>query len=273
MNNLTAYKKKICMSELTVAHSALDTDRFLDASAGNTDCRFVFIERGAVTVSTGQSRLCFKSGDLFYIPEATQYTAIWEGNAGIEYYCIMAKSSSPDSSLAASGFALQRLDELSKAEYGDAIKNIFSLLGSDDKVNKLRAISLYYGFYATAYPQLKAAQNVSFGPMLTKAIRYIEDNYVEDFSISDLALHCFVSESRIHHLFTEKLGTTPIKYRNNVRVEHAAHQLRSTDLPLDTIAAINGFNSSSYFRETFKSVMGLTPSEYRRLFSKEARSV
>jgi AraC-like DNA-binding protein len=100
---------------------------------------------------------------------------------------------------------------------------------------------------------------------LDAALDYIEKNYRENFSIADLSCICFVSESRLHHIFTEKLGITPIKYRNQIRVERAAHDLRTTSLSIEAIAEKHGFNSPTYFRETFKDYTGLTPTEHRRI--------
>lgn len=256
------------MSELAVRHSLFDSHHFFDASAGNINACFVYIQSGSVTVSAGRTSLSLVAGDLFYIPEAIHYTAIWQGSPHIEYYNLEVTSSSYDSTIAASSFALQKIEAMSSEKYGEDIKNMFSLMSRDDKVSKLQAISMYYAFYATAYPLLLPSPPEKFSPVLIKAIQYIEQHYSEDFSVAELASYCFISESRLYHVFTAKLGTTPLKYRNEIRIREASHKLRSTDQPLDRIASQSGFNSASYFRETFKSLTGFSPMEYRRLFLK-----
>lgn len=253
------------MTELEVGHSVFESSHYYDASAGSPSSSFICIVSGSLTINAGAYKLELAEGDLFYIPEGVRYTAIWSGNPQIEYFNLNVVSNSYDSSLSSGGFALQKIKELSNIETFDIIRQIFSLMQTEVRVKKIEALGLYYSFYAKAFPLLEVAEAQKYSPVLVKAIEFIEQNHAENFSVTDLAAYCFVSESRLHHIFTEKLGITPIKYRNQIRVERAAHDLRSSSLPIETIAEKHGFNSPSYFRETFKAYSGLSPAEYRRI--------
>ena len=264
-NNIETHTKKLCMTELEVRHSVFESSHYYDASAGSPSSSFIFIVSGNLTVNAGANRLELACGDLFYIPEGVRYTAIWSGNPRIEYYNLNVLSNSYDSSLSSGGFALQKINALSNENTLDTVKRIFTLMQTEERAKKIEALGHYYNFYAQAFPLLEEAEPQKYSPVLVKAIEYIEQNHAENFSIADLAAHCFVSESRLHHIFTEKLGTTPIKYRNQIRVERAAHDLRSSSLPIETTAEKHGFNSPTYFRETFKEYTGLTPTKYRRI--------
>ena len=265
MNNIETHKKKLCMTELEVKLSVFEETRYFDVSGGSPHSSFVYIVNGQLTINVGAKRLNLRAGDLFYIPEGVHYTAIWEGRPNIEYYNLDVVSNSYDSSLSSGGFALQKIAGLSNTETFETVKRIFTLMRTEERVKKIEALGLYYSFYAKAFPLLTVAEPEKYSPVLVKAIEHIEKNYTRDFSVSELAAVCFVSESRLHHIFTEKLGTTPIKYRNQLRVEHAAHDLRSSSLSIETISAKHGFNSPTYFRETFKEYTGLTPTKYRRI--------
>lgn len=264
-NNIEIHKKKLCMTELEVRRSGFETKHYFDASTGSLNSSFIYIVHGHLTINAGTKKLMLTCGDLFYIPEGVHYTAVWEGRPYIEYYNLNVVSNSYDSSLSSGGFALQKIDALSTSETFDTIRQIFSLMQTEERVKKIEALGLYYSFYAKAFPLLTPAEPEKYSPVLVKAIEYIEQNYTKNFSIADLAAVCFVSESRLHHIFTDKLGSTPIKYRNQLRIERAAHDLRSTTLPIETISEKHGFNSSTYFREIFKEYTGLTPKEYRRI--------
>ena len=268
MNNIEIHKKKLCMTELEVRHSIFETSHYFDASAGSQNSSFIYIVSGQLTINAGIQTLEIGEGELFYVPEGIHYTAIWSGRPHIEYYNLNVVSNSYDSSLSSGGFALQKIFELSIAETADTFKQIFALMKSEERVKKIEALGLYYAFYAKAFPLLTAALPEKYSPVLVKALEYIEQNYAENFSVSDLAAVCFVSESRLHHIFTEKLGSTPIKYRNQLRIERAAHDLRSSNLPIESISSKHGFNSPTYFRETFKEYTGLTPSNYKRIAGK-----
>jgi AraC-like DNA-binding protein len=267
-NNIEIHTKKLCMTELEVRRSVFEANHYFDASGGSPNSSFIYIVEGRLTINAGISKLNLSEGDLFYIPEGIRYTAIWEGNPHVEYYNLNVVSNSYDSALSSSGFALQRIDALSTSHTLDTVKQIFSLMQTEERVKKIEALGLYYAFYAKAFPLLESADPQKYSPVLVKALEYIEQSYTENFSISDLAAICFVSESRLHHIFTEKLGITPIKYRNQIRVERAAHDLRSTSLSIEAISAQHGFNSPTYFRETFKDFTGLTPTEYRKIAGK-----
>ena len=264
-NNIEIYTKKLCMTELEVRHSRFESSHYFDASAGSVNSSFIYIVQGNLSINAGVEKLELEKGDLFYIPEGIRYTAVWSGNPQIEYYNFNVVSNSYDSSLSSGGFALQKIEALSNAETLDTVKRVFELMQTEERVKKIEALGLYYCFYAKAFPLLAVAEPPKYSPLLIKALDYIEKHYTENFSISALATHCYVSESRLHHIFTEKLGQTPIKYRNALRVEKAAHDLRAAALSIEAIAEKYGFNSPTYFRETFKEYTGMTPTEYRRV--------
>lgn len=264
-NSIETHKKKLCMTELEVRRSFFETTHYFDASKGSVHSTFVAIVEGTLSVNSGTAKLKLGAGDLLYIPEGIHYSAVWEGAPHVEYFTLNVVSNSYDSTISSSGFALQKISELSNFETIDTVKEIFSLMQTEERVKKIEALGLYYLFYAKAFPLLKTAEAPKYSPILSKALEYIENNYRNNFSISDLSCICFVSESRLHHIFTEKLGITPIKYRNQIRVERAAHDLRSTAASIDEISCAHGFNSPTYFRETFKEYTGLTPTEYRRI--------
>lgn len=267
-NNIEIHKKKLCMTELEARHSVFETNHYFDASGGSKHSSFIYIVEGNLTINAGASKLMLGRGDLFYIPEGVRYTAIWVGDPHVEYYNLNVVSNSYDSSLSSGGFALQKIDALSSNDTLDTVKHIFALMQTEERVKKIEALGLYYSFYAKAFPLLESAEPQKYSPVLVKAIEYIEQNHEDNFSVADLAAICFVSESRLHHIFTEKLGITPIKYRNQIRVERAAHDLRSSSLPIEEISSKHGFNSPTYFRETFKEYSGLTPKEYRKIAGK-----
>jgi len=58
-------------------------------------------------------------------------------------------------------------------------------------------------------------------------------------------------------------GLTPSEYINQVRIEFAAHLLRSDERAINAVVEACGFENSSYFYRLFKGQYGTTPRQYR----------
>ena len=58
---------------------------------------------------------------------------------------------------------------------------------------------------------------------------------------------------------------TPSTYINNLRLNHAARLLKSTDVPVLEILLECGFGSVAFFNQLFKNLFQMTPSHYRYL--------
>ena len=68
-------------------------------------------------------------------------------------------------------------------------------------------------------------------------------------------------------LIRQLLGTTPIQYVKQYRIEKAAGLLLTTRLRTGEIGAECGFTDLSYFTKTFREIKHCTPREYRQRFA------
>ena len=105
-----------------------------------------------------------------------------------------------------------------------------------------------------------AANRMVIAPALT----YIDEFYMENFSIRDLADVCSMSESHFRRVFRELVGMGPLDYLNRTRITKACSLLRMTDDSILTISEKVGFGSMSSFNRHFYEVMGTPPSDWRR---------
>lgn len=97
--------------------------------------------------------------------------------------------------------------------------------------------------------------------ILAQAQHYLEE---PDFiSISDCAEKLGIGISTLNHLFQNRLGISPIEYRNNHLIIQARELLSNMDLSLKEIADILGFCNQFYFSQLFKRIVGESPREYR----------
>lgn len=96
------------------------------------------------------------------------------------------------------------------------------------------------------------------------AAQYLYANYAGDISLSALAEVVRLSPTHLAHLFTARLGISPIRYLRRIRLEHARRLLETTELTVNEIAARTGFTDPLYFRRMFKQATGSTPTAMRR---------
>ena len=96
-----------------------------------------------------------------------------------------------------------------------------------------------------------------------QAIERLNEGFGEPLSIAALAASLGVSEGHFHRLFRRATGQTPLAYLTQLRLQHAAHWLVYTDLPIAQVAALAGYSDPHYFSKAFRKHMHQTPSAFR----------
>lgn len=100
--------------------------------------------------------------------------------------------------------------------------------------------------------------------ILNFVLPYIEKNFLENISLSDIAEECFVNKYYLSHVFTENFGMSVGQYIRGKRLELAQTYIRETREPISEIACQCGFSDPAYFNRLFKKATGLTPLQYRK---------
>jgi len=99
-----------------------------------------------------------------------------------------------------------------------------------------------------------------------EAIRHflIRHHAKVDLSLSDLAGHLGLSESRAGHTVSESCGMTFVALLTELRMRTAAGLLRHSGLSVSRIMAEAGFGNRAHFHTRFRAAFGTTPARYRR---------
>lgn len=92
---------------------------------------------------------------------------------------------------------------------------------------------------------------------------FIQDHHQEPIRLEQIAAAGAVCRSKCCRLFRERMGTSPIGYLNDYRLDKAAALLRQTALPITEIASHCGFDSPSYFSEAYRKRFGISPRQSR----------
>ncbi|MBQ3022386.1 MAG: AraC family transcriptional regulator [Clostridia bacterium] len=102
--------------------------------------------------------------------------------------------------------------------------------------------------------------------ILESARAYINNNYNNDISLSDIAGYVYLSTSHFARAFKKHYGTSPIQYLLSVRIEKAKSLLEETNLKVGDIALSVGFSAQQRFNDIFKKHLDVSPSEYRQKY-------
>ncbi len=82
-------------------------------------------------------------------------------------------------------------------------------------------------------------------------------------SVEDIAKHCGLSASRLSQLFKAQMGTSLIRWRDQIRMQKACELLARSSKSIGDIAESVGYSDQLHFTKRFRICIGCTPTEYR----------
>lgn len=112
--------------------------------------------------------------------------------------------------------------------------------------------------------QIKDSTYTDQDVLLSKALRYIEENLGEHLTLARVASHVSMNSSYFSRYFKGKMNENFVDYLVRCRMERAKQKLRFTGLSVETIASEVGYSNITYFNDSFKKYSGLTPGAFRK---------
>lgn len=106
--------------------------------------------------------------------------------------------------------------------------------------------------------------------LICQILNYIDTNWCNKLSINDLENKFYYNRYYIMKLFKREIGVTIFDYINNFKIHKSINEIAISNNSMITIAINCGFNSLEYFSETFKNIVGVSPSNYKKILNREA---
>ncbi|MGF1663085.1 MAG: GlxA family transcriptional regulator [Kineosporiaceae bacterium] len=103
------------------------------------------------------------------------------------------------------------------------------------------------------------AHLASGDPLLNAFERWVRANLDRPSVIADACGALGVSERTLQRVTAARLGTTPIGFVQDIRLDHATHLLRTTDLTADAVARAVGYGTAATLRALARRRRGVTP--------------
>lgn len=101
-------------------------------------------------------------------------------------------------------------------------------------------------------------------PAVSRALDIIETSYSAKINQRELAEELGLSPEYFSYLFSKNTGSTFSDVLRAFRIEKAKEMYLEGTVPVREIPFAAGFSDPKYFNQVFKSVTGLTPSEFNK---------
>lgn len=158
--------------------------------------------------------------------------------------------------------------QLSPAELAEALRMVesmeselsvrgpgFGVMASTTLLQLMTFLSRCYG--RTGNPQSKRLLRIA------EAISHIERHSADPITLDQLVEISGMSRRNFLRAFSSTMGDTPMNYVIRLRIRNACRLLQETDWSITRIAGEVGFQDSNYFSRKFRSLLDVTPREYR----------
>ena len=97
--------------------------------------------------------------------------------------------------------------------------------------------------------------------------KYVEEYYMDEVILGDLALVAHVSSSYLSTRFKKETGTSFTEYLIRYRINKAKELLKEKQNRCREVAENVGYRDYAQFSKIFKKYTGISPKDYQRMVS------
>lgn len=100
-------------------------------------------------------------------------------------------------------------------------------------------------------------------------LQYIQHNYQENLKLGTIAELFGYNSSYLGKIFNKTIGKSFNAYIDEVRIENSKRLLLNNNYKVYEVSQLVGYTNVDYFHKKFKKYVGISPAEYRKVYSKE----
>ncbi len=97
---------------------------------------------------------------------------------------------------------------------------------------------------------------------LSIIIEFLKENVHKRLTLEDICHETLLSKSSLIKIFKEGMGISVMEYFKKLKIDEAKLLIREGNYNFTQISSILGYNSIHYFSRTFKTVTGMTLTDY-----------
>ena len=224
--------------------------------------RFVYIIRGNVSFDLGNGTLKAGERDMIYLPRDTAYFSEWYNASEFMVVDLLLKDS--DGQDIRFGDKANILFRDTHKVYDGLLSELAEKADAFGPFDWLERLSLCFKFLCLVARDTNREELGENYQKVKEGLVFLENNFASDCSIDELAAKCNLSPSAFRKAFFAVKGTSPIDYRNYIRIRRASELLRTGKQTVGEVADLVGIPDVKYFGKLFRRYTGLNPGELRK---------
>ena len=233
-----------------------------------------FLISGSRKYFAGHTIYDVSAGDIVIIPQNEMHRTSG-GVAGYERYALyFSDTFAEDFRKETSGDAFDKILNLGSVNLSDYAKEkVYELLKEieqeqrkSDEFSKVVIKRALYDIFVTILRYGSKIKQTcgKKTDAIEQALIYINENYVQDISLSSVAKIAYMEETYFSKKFKKLTGFGFSEYLTHTRIKAAEELLKNSDLSINEISDQCGFSGGNYFGDLFKKINGVSPSVYRK---------
>ena len=224
--------------------------------------RFFYVTQGKIVFLLTDGRIVeADAGSIVYLPYDCLYESGWEEDEPGNYITINFIQHNRDGEIICFGDELCLLVRDKGERFLHCFGDMLQFWQSDSLNAPLKCYSQFWGILYDISIYLEKRSIRSANKVIYPGVLYLENNFLSDFTVDDLAQMCAVSVCTFRRLFHQLKGVSPITYRNRLRMEKAKMLLHSGEYSVSEVSRIVQCANIYYFSRMFKQHFGIAPSE------------
>ena len=243
---------------------------FRNRPFGSSQFILIYCTEGQGEIHINQNIQSITSGHFFIIPSgiAHSYHADKQNPWSIYWIHFSGRKSVSFFKYSNQSISIERGKTSRKDDRLELFWEIFSNLERGFSMETLEYVNLclpyLLGSFIHAGP-FKSVTEIKEHDPVELSINYMLENLTKKLKVSDIALGIGYSTSHFCRLFLSKTGHSPIDYFIQLKVQKACRLLENPGWTVSDVAREMGFEDQFYFSRLFHKVMGMPPSEYRKI--------
>lgn len=122
-------------------------------------------------------------------------------------------------------------------------------------------------FVCSRFDQMRENKQMMDIRPIRLAKQYVAEHYMEPVGLEEVANAVHLNPSYFSTAFKKEVGMNFIDYLISCRLDAAKNLLKTTNDSMSAIAERIGYTDTKYFSKLFTKIVGIKPSEYRKLYS------